>query len=46
MTNFFLKLKKQIYVPPHRRLEENKEEQLIMERAFEDMYMAVTDRQG
>lgn len=35
-------LQKQIFLAPHRRLEEKEERQLNMERAFEDMYMAAT----
>jgi len=35
-------LQKQIFLAPHRRVEEKEERQLNMERAFEDMYMAAT----
>lgn len=40
------KLPKQIFLAPHRRVEEKEERQLNMERAFEDMYMAATDCTG
>ena len=39
-------LQKQIFLPPHRRLEERADQQNDMERAFEDMYLADTDLQG
>ncbi|KAJ8030839.1 hypothetical protein HOLleu_27371 [Holothuria leucospilota] len=37
---------KQIFVPPHRRLEEKEENQKDLEQAFENMYMAKTDYAG
>jgi len=45
MLNFVyvsFECQKQIFIAPHRRLEENDEQQLHMERAFEDMYMSAT----
>ncbi len=38
----FPTLQKQIFVPPHRRVEEKSEDQRQMEQRFEDMYMAAT----
>jgi len=33
---------KQIFVAPHRRIEEKEEQQHKMEKAFEDLYMTAT----
>jgi len=33
---------KQIFVAPHQRIEEKKEQQHKMEKAFEDLYMTAT----
>jgi len=33
---------KQIFVAPHRRIEEKEEQQHKMEKAFEDLYMTST----
>jgi hypothetical protein len=35
-------LQRQIYQPPHRRIEEQTERQIDMEREFEDAYLAGT----
>ncbi|KAL5004668.1 hypothetical protein ScPMuIL_018124 [Solemya velum] len=37
---------KQVFEPPHRRMEVAREKQNDMEQAFEDMYMATTDFTG
>lgn len=40
IRTLYVLLQKQIFLAPHRRLEEKDELQMNMERAFEDMYMA------
>jgi len=35
-------IQKQIFVAPHRRIEEKEEQQHRMEKAFEDLYMTAT----
>ncbi|XP_072033360.1 uncharacterized protein [Amphiura filiformis] len=40
------KIPHQVFQPPHRRLEEREENQLNLEQAFEDMYMANTEFTG
>ncbi|XP_064615041.1 uncharacterized protein LOC135479190 [Liolophura sinensis] len=37
---------KQVFEPPHRRLEHRRDRQRTMEQAFEDMYMKATDYTG
>ena len=37
-----LLFQKQIFIPPHRRIEEKADEQRNMEQAFEDMYLQAT----
>jgi len=38
----FFVTQKQIFVAPHRRIEEKEQQQHKMEKAFEDLYMTAT----